>query len=98
MDRQTRIDQVMSQFAAAWEEGQIDPTPYLEMVSEFESVLGRSLPIRNVPRRPGDVASSYANPSRAETKLDWKATRSVRDMCQDSWNWQFSNPNGYVDN
>jgi UDP-glucose 4-epimerase len=47
------------------------------------------------PRRPGDVASSYADPSLAQAELGWRATRTVDDICADSWRWQSRNPDGY---
>ena len=47
------------------------------------------------PRRPGDIAENYADPSKAKRELDWEAKRGIEDMCRDSWNWQSNNPNGY---
>lgn len=48
-----------------------------------------------MPRRAGDVESMYADPSLAETMLDWKAKRTLKDMCDDTWRWQSAHPNGY---
>ena len=48
-------------------------------------------------RRPGDVAASYADATRAEAELGWRATRTVDDMCVDTWRWQSQNPHGYPD-
>ena len=45
--------------------------------------------------RPGDIAVSYADPSLAERELGWRTTRSVQDMCADTWRWQQANPEGY---
>jgi UDP-glucose 4-epimerase len=59
----------------------------LEMVSAFEKASGRPVPYAIMPRRAGDVAQSYANPQKAERELGWKATRTIEDMCVDSWRW-----------
>ena len=59
----------------------------LEMVSAFEKASGKPIPYRIMPRRAGDVAQSYANPQKAERELGWKATRSIEEMCADSWRW-----------
>ena len=52
-------------------------------------------PTRFVPRRPGDAASCYCDPSLAERELGWKAERDLDAMCRDSWRWQSQNPQGY---
>lgn len=67
----------------------------LEMVQTFERVTGKKIPYRIVERRPGDVAISYADVSKAERELGWKAQRSVEEMCADAWRWQSNYPNGY---
>lgn len=67
----------------------------LDMVKAFEKASGRSVPYKIAPRRPGDVAACYADPSKAAAELGWKATRDVNDMCADAWRWQSQNPNGY---
>jgi UDP-glucose 4-epimerase len=67
----------------------------LEMVNAFAEASGKNIPYRIVGRRPGDIASCYADPSRAERELSWKATRDIKAMCVDTWNWQTKNPNGY---
>lgn len=69
----------------------------LEMLRSFESVSGRSVPYRIAARRTGDVAEVYADSSKAERELDWKAGRDIEAMCRDSWNWQKQNPLGYPD-
>lgn len=69
----------------------------LDMVHAFEGVIGREIPHVIVERRGGDVASSYADPSRAQELLGWKATYNVLDMCRDAWKWQSLNPMGYRD-
>ncbi len=68
----------------------------LEMVRAFEKASGRPVPYRIVDRRPGDVATVYADTALAEKELGWKATRDIDDMCRDSWKWQSENPKGYA--
>jgi len=67
----------------------------LEMVHAFAKAAGKDIPYRFVGRRPGDIASCYADPARAEKELSWKATRDIDAMCVDTWHWQTKNPNGY---
>lgn len=67
----------------------------LEVVAAFERAIGRAIPWRVAPPRPGDAATSYADPSRAERELGWSAERDLDDMAGDSWRWQSQNPNGY---
>ena len=67
----------------------------LEMVKAFEEASGRPVPYEIVARRPGDVASCYADPTHAYETLGWKAERGLREMCEDAWRWQSQNPNGY---
>ncbi len=67
----------------------------LDMLHAFEKVVGKPIPYEITERRPGDIAQCYADPSRAEKELGWKASRSLEKMCQDSWNWQRKNPDGY---
>ncbi|MNQ95727.1 UDP-glucose 4-epimerase [compost metagenome] len=68
----------------------------LDMLKAFEESCGETIPYKIVARRPGDIAICYADTSLAEKKLDWKAKRSLSDMCSDTWNWQKNNPNGYI--
>ncbi len=68
----------------------------LEVVKAFEEASGREIPYRVVDRRPGDVATCYADPTRAEQELDWRAERGIAEMCADVWRWQSQNPNGYA--
>ncbi|MEA2077669.1 MAG: UDP-glucose 4-epimerase GalE [Candidatus Marinimicrobia bacterium] len=68
----------------------------LEVVKAFEKVNGISIPYQIVARRSGDVASSYADPSKAKTYLNWQAQLSLKDMVKDAWNWQKKNPEGYA--
>jgi UDP-glucose 4-epimerase len=67
----------------------------LDMVKAFEQASGKSVPYKLQPRRTGDVAACYANPTRAQQLLGWQATRDLETMCADAWRWQRSNPDGY---
>lgn len=67
----------------------------LEMIAAFEEASDRKIKYQITDRRPGDAASCYANPAKAEQELGWKATRGIREMCEDTWRWQSNNPNGY---
>ncbi len=67
----------------------------LEMIRAFETASGRAIPHRITGRRPGDIAACYADPAKAETELCWKATRSIAEMCADTWRWQSQNPQGF---
>jgi UDP-glucose 4-epimerase len=69
----------------------------LDVLHAFERAVGRALPYEIVGRRSGDIAASYADPHRANAELSWTATRTIDDMCADSWRWQSQNPNGYPD-
>jgi UDP-glucose 4-epimerase len=60
----------------------------LDVVKEFERASGRAVPYRIAPRRPGDVAVSYADAARAARELDWRAGRGLATMCRDAWRWQ----------
>lgn len=68
----------------------------LDLVSAFEKATGKAIPYKVVDRRPGDIATCYADPSKAKAELGWSATRGIEEMCKDSWNWQEKNPNGYT--
>lgn len=67
----------------------------LDMVHAFEKVNGLTVKYEIGPRRPGDLATVYSNPAKAEKVLGWKAEKTLEDMCRDLWNWQKQNPNGY---
>lgn len=69
----------------------------LEVVRTFEAASGRAVPYQVVARRPGDIAVCYADPALARTLLGWEAKFDLEQMCCDSWRWQKSNPDGYVD-
>lgn len=68
----------------------------LDIVQTFERVNQIKIPYVIGSRRPGDIATSYLSPARANEVLGWKATHNIEDMCRDSWNWQKNNPEGYV--
>lgn len=67
----------------------------LEVIQAYEDVIGKLIPYRIVGRRAGDVAVCYAETSRAERELGWRAQFGIAEMCRDSCNWQSKNPNGY---
>lgn len=69
----------------------------LEMVKAFELASNRTIPYQISPRRAGDVAEVYADCSKAEEELNWKAERDINAMCKDTWHWQEKNPLGYSD-
>ena len=75
--------------------GSGEGTSVLQLVNTFESVNKVPIPYKIVPRRSGDVATCYANADKAYKELNWKTTKTVEDMCRDTWNWQSKNPNGY---
>ncbi len=68
----------------------------LDMIAAFEKASGKKISYRIAPRRPGDIASCYANPAFALKELNWKAERGVEEMTRDAWNWQKNNPQGYA--
>ena len=70
----------------------------LDMVKAFNTANGLDLPYKIVERRPGDIATCYADPSKSEQVLGWKAEKNLNDMVRDSWNWQSKNPMGYGEN
>jgi len=80
-----------------WNLGTGKGTSVFEMLHAFERAVGRALPFEVVGRRGGDIAASYADPGRANAELGWTATRTIDEMCADSWRWQSQNPNGYPD-
>ena len=67
----------------------------LQMVQAFERITGKAVPLEIVARRPGDVATCYADPSLAPRELDWRAQLGLDDMCRDAWRRQSQNPDGY---
>lgn len=67
----------------------------LDMVKAFENASGEQVPYQIAPRRAGDIAKCFADATYAKEILGWEATRSIDEMCKDSWRWQSNNPNGY---
>ena len=67
----------------------------LDMVHAFEEANGVKVPYEIVARRPGDLATCYADPAKSAEVLGWKAEKNLVDMCRDSWRWQSQNPMGY---
>jgi len=67
----------------------------LEMVSAFEKESNQKIKLKIVERRPGDIAECFADPTKAEQELGWKAELNLEAMCKDTWRWQSKNPNGY---
>ena len=70
-------------------------TSVLELVQAFQQATGQAIPYEISARRPGDVATCFADSSKAERELNWRADRGIVEMCRDSWKWQKENPNGY---
>lgn len=67
----------------------------LDMIHSFEKVCGKEIPYKIQPRRAGDIATCYADASKAWEELGWKAECGLMEMCEDSWRWQSNNPEGY---
>ena len=67
----------------------------LEVIAAYEKASGQAVPYDLVPRRPGDIASCYANPALASELLGWRAEKDLAAMCADSWKWQSLNPKGF---
>ncbi len=80
-----------------WNLGTGTGSSVLQVVHAFEEASGRTIPYRVAPRRSGDIAASYADPALAERELGWRASRTLLDMCADTWRWQSANPEGYPD-
>lgn len=68
----------------------------LDMVKAFEKASGREVPYVIAPRRSGDIAQCFADPSYAREVLGWEAKKGIDEMCADSWRWQMNNPDGYA--
>ncbi|MGN0232974.1 MAG: UDP-glucose 4-epimerase GalE [Bacteroidaceae bacterium] len=69
----------------------------LDVVKAFEKANGVPVKYSLQPRRPGDIATCYCDPTKAKAELGWEAQYGIEEMCRDSWNWQKNNPNGYED-
>lgn len=70
----------------------------LEVINALEKASGKTITYEVVERRPGDIAATYADPSKANKNLGWKTTKDLDQACVDAWNWQTKNPNGYSAN
>ena len=68
----------------------------LEVIAAASKAIGREIPYKFAPRRPGDAAAIWADPALAKKLLGWSATRDLHQMCADHWRWQKENPNGYA--
>ncbi len=66
----------------------------LDIIKNFEKACGKKIPYEIKERRPGDIATCYADASKAKKELNWTAERNLEKMCEDSWRWQSMNPNG----
>ena len=67
----------------------------MDVIHAFSKACGQELPYIVAPRRDGDIAANWADPTHSEQELGWKAQYNMEDMCRDSWNWQSHNPNGF---
>ncbi|MCX6500032.1 MAG: UDP-glucose 4-epimerase GalE [Arthrobacter sp.] len=79
-----------------WNLGTGRGSSVLEVIEAFGNAAGHPVPYEFAPRRPGDAAVSYADPSAALADLGWSAQRSLAQMCEDHWRWQKNNPDGYA--
>ena len=69
----------------------------LEVINAFSKACGKDVPYQIDPRRPGDIAECFANPTKAKEELGWEAVRGIEEMCEESWRWQSNHPNGFND-
>ncbi|MCI5745493.1 MAG: UDP-glucose 4-epimerase GalE [Erysipelotrichaceae bacterium] len=67
----------------------------LDVIHAFDKVVGHEVPFKIAPRRPGDIATCYADPKKAREELGFVAKYGIDEMARDAWNWQKKNPNGY---
>ena len=82
---------------STWNLGGGRGTSVLQVVAAFEKASGMPVPYDIVGRREGDLAAYWADPSRANAELGWRAERTIDEMCSDTWRWQRANPDGYPD-
>ena len=85
------LDVIISQY------GNYTKEWWTEFEKNFEAANDIKIPYVIKERRPGDIATCYCDPGKAERELGWKAQYGIREMCADSWRWQKNNPNGYED-
>ena len=81
--------------AHVWNLGTGQGYSVLEMIRAFEAASGKLVPYRIAPRRTRDIATCYADPTKAERELGWKARRGLDEIMRDAWRWQSLNPNGF---
>lgn len=67
----------------------------IELITAFSKACGKNIPYQITDRRPGDIAACYADPTKANVELGWKAEMTIDQACADSWRWQSGNPDGY---
>lgn len=79
----------------AYNVGSGEGVSVLEMVAAFEAASGKDIAYEIVARRPGDIASCYADPTLAERELGWSTQYTIEDACRSAWKWQSGNPDGY---
>ena len=70
-------------------------TTVLELIKKFENVCGQKIKYKYLSRRDGDIAASWAEPSKAFKKMDWQPEKNIEQICEDTWSWHKLNPNGY---
>ncbi len=87
----------MTQSVRAFNLGTGRGTSVMKLFHAFERAVGHELPYEVVGRRAGDLPAYWADPTRARQELGWRATRTIDDMCADTWRWQSQNPHGYPD-
>lgn len=80
---------------ATYNLGTGEGTSVIKLIEAFSKAANKELPYTITDPRPGDVASLYADPSKAKAELGWRAELSIEDACRDSWLWQSQNPNGF---
>ena len=79
----------------AWNLGTGTGYSVLQVLHAFEVAIGKTVPYKIMPRRPGDIAKTYADPTKALADLGWAAKRDLHHMMRDAWHWQVQNPHGY---
>ena len=89
------LDKLQQSGVSIYNLGTGQGTSVLDMVQAFQQVSKVNIPYQIVPRRPGDIAVSYADVTKANKELGWKTRLTLRDACEDAWRWQKQNPNGY---
>jgi len=80
---------------STWNLGTGHGTSVFEVLHAFERAIGREIPYAVESRRPGDLPTTYADPSKANAELGWRADKTMDEICADQWRWQSGNPMGY---